>query len=230
MNSTNSPRDNLEHIVADILNEVEECPVQDNKYQEEELMRSYSNRKDKIHNEPKAFADTIEGCFVTNGRSSSGSSSNGDSRDSGFDGLGSGTISTPSSSRRVTTSSDNLSTPPAMSAVSDGLSPSSEKINTFDFKALTDNLLEVSPLNCSKDSGYNAVRSTTMVNNESEKLIDLLMAKSLLTDDTNRSAFMNPEIFLSGKAHKYLTRFAPIRTHFVKSLMDLTRNTKNMFL
>jgi hypothetical protein len=36
-----------------------------------------------------------------------------------------------------------------------------------------------------------------MVNNESEKLIDLLMAKSLLTDDKNRSAFMNPEIFLS---------------------------------
>ena len=208
MNSTNSPRDNLEHIVADILNEVEECPVQHNKYQEEELLRSYSNRKDKINNEPKAFGDTIEGCFVTNGRSSSGSSSNGDSRDSGFDGLGSGTISTPSSSRRVTTSSDNLSTPPAMSAVSDGLSPSSEKINTFDFKALTDDLLEVSPLNCSKDSGYNAVRSTTMVNNESEKLIDLLMAKSLLTDDTNRSAFMNPEIFLSGKANQYSTRFA----------------------
>ena len=87
-----------------------------------------------------------------------------------------------------------------MSAVSDGLSPSSEKNHTFDYKALTDDLLEVSPLNGSKDSGYNAVRCTTMVNNESEKLIDLLMAKSLLTDDTNRSAFMNPEIFLSGKA------------------------------
>ena len=124
--SLGGPRDHLDRLVADILDDADECPLEENDYQEEELLKSNSSKKNTCDPELKV-SQAIPNSFVKNGRCSSGSSSNGDSRDSGYEcAIGSGSVSTPSSSRRTTSSSDNFSTP-TLSSASEAHSPSSEK-------------------------------------------------------------------------------------------------------
>ena len=115
------------HFLGNILDDPDCLPEGMVDDHEEELVKANGDIKETGKTDKgKQGNDTLQGCFITNGRSSSsGSSSNGDSRDSGFEGgLGSGSLSTPSSTRRTTTSSDTFSTPSTMSTTSEGLSPS----------------------------------------------------------------------------------------------------------
>ena len=85
MSSLNGPRDHLDRLVADILNDdADECPVGTNN--QEESIKNNSSYKNDMQEQGKSVSDTIQNCFPKTGRFSSGSSSNGDSRDSGFDG------------------------------------------------------------------------------------------------------------------------------------------------
>ena len=176
MSSLNGPRDHLDRLVADILNDdADEYPVGTNN--QEEVVKTNASFKDGILEQGKAVSDTLQQCFPKNGRFSSGSSSNGDSRDSGFDGgIGSGSIATPSSSRRTTSSSDNFSTPSVMSTTSDGLSPSSpssEKNSSNDHHSSTNISLQVLPL-AVEDVGFNSVKNAPL-NENVDQLLNSLM-------------------------------------------------------
>ena len=128
--------------------------------------------------------------FSKNGRCSSGSSSNGDSRDSGFEcGMSSGSVSTPSSSRRTTSSSDNFSTP-TLSSASEVHSPSSssEKISS-DHNSLNVSL-QISPL-IKQDDRYNDQNSQSLIKDDIDTLLEASITKSACEDRANIGRFMN---------------------------------------
>jgi len=199
MSSLNGPRDHLDRLVADILNDdADEYPGETNN--QEEVVKTNASYKDNIQDQGKAVSDTLQHCFPKNGRFSSGSSSNGDSRDSGFDGgICSGIISTPSS-RRTTSSSDNFSTPSVMSTTSDGLSPSSpssEKISN-DRHSTSDISLQISPLTV-EEIGFNSLKNAPL-NENVDQLFNSLMPKPAPTKIVeNDGICMNHANLSSGK-------------------------------
>ena len=171
LSSFGAPRDHLDRLVADILDDADDCPLGENLYREEELLKSDVSQKD-IRNTEAKVSEAVPNSFMKNGRCSSGSSSNGDSRDSGFEcGIGSGSVSTPSSSRRTTSSSDNFSTP-TLSSASEAHSPSSEK-NSADNNSFNVNL-QISP--AIKQDEDNNRNSTIFMKNEIEDLLDSSMS------------------------------------------------------
>ena len=161
------------HFLGNILDDPDCLPeglVDDH---EEELVKANGDIKESGKTQKgKEGNDTLQGCFITNGRSSSGSSSNGDSRDSGFEGgLGSGSLSTPSSTRRTTTSSDTFSTPSTMSTTSEGLSPSgctsSDKITLNSCDPASEINLQTHPslTNSSNSSAFSGIGTNKMFDN-----------------------------------------------------------------
>lgn len=202
MNSLSGHHDHLDRLVDDILDDdIDECPVEETDDQEEELIRTNANIKQGKVDQGKGGTESLQNCFLSNGRSSSGSSSNGDSRDSGFDGgLGSGSISTPSSSRRTTTSSDNFSTPSAMSTTSEGLSPlssSSDKIASNNCDATSDMNLHMSPLSIPGVFGFNSNKTASFIGNGADKAFDRRMPKSSFTTNADNEGIHT--MFRSGK-------------------------------
>jgi hypothetical protein len=197
MSSLNGPRDHLDRLVADILNDdADEYPVGSNN--QKGVVKTNASYKDGIQDQGKALSDNLPHCFLKNGRFSSGSSSNGDS---GFDGgIGSGSLSTPSSSRRTTSSSDNFSTPSVMSTTSDGLSPSSptsEKISSNDHHSISDITLQISPLTV-EEIGFNSLKNAPL-NENVDQLFNSLMAKPApINNVQNDSICMNHANLSSG--------------------------------
>lgn len=170
LSSLGGPRDHLDRLVADILDDADDCPLGENPYREAELLKSDASQKDICNPEGKV-AEIVPNSFIKNGRCSSGSSSNGDSRDSGYEcGIASGSVSTPSSSRRTTSSSDNFSTP-TLSSASEAHSPSSEK-NSADNNSFNVNL-QTSP--AIKQDEDNNRSSTIFMKNEIDDLLDSSM-------------------------------------------------------
>ena len=170
LSSLGGPRDHLDRLVADILDDADDCPLEENLYREQELLKSDASQKDNCNSEGKV-PEAVPNSFIKNGRCSSGSSSNGDSRDSGFEcGIGSGSISTPSSSRRTTSSSDNFSTP-TLSSASEAHSPSSEK-NSVDNSFSVN--LQTSP--AIKQDEDNTRSSKIFMKNDIDDLLDSSMS------------------------------------------------------
>ena len=202
MNSLNGPRDHLDRLVADILDDADECPVEVSDVQED-LVKPHAAQKEEHHGKGKEVSYTLQNCFLTNGRSSSGSSSNGDSRDSGFEGgIGSGNVSTPSSSRRTTTSSDNFSTPSGMSTTSEGFSPSSssDKMVSNNFDATSELNLQMSPWIVQGEIGPNSPKSATLINSELDNLFNAeLHNQPSIGNADNLNIYINRENSPAGK-------------------------------
>ena len=205
LNSLSGHHDHLDRLVDDILDDdIDECPVEETDDQEDELIRTNVNIKPQKCEQGKGGNETLQACFLNNGRSSSGSSSNGDSRDSGFEGgLGSGSISTPSSSRRTTTSSDHFSTPSTMSTASEGLSPSSsssDKIASNNCEASSDMNLQMSPLTIPGGFAFNSRKPTSFIASGTDKRLDRPVSISSFTvNGDNEGIYNNEAISRAGK-------------------------------
>ena len=198
MSSLCGPRDQLDRLVADILDDADDCPLEETNYQEE-LLKPNLSQKDVRSQETKG--SVVVPNFLKNGRCSSGSSSNGDSRDSGFEcGIGSGSVSTPSSSRRTTSSSDNFSTP-TLSLASEAHSPSSssEKISA-DHNSL-DVSLQISPI-IKQDDRYNLQKSPILIKDDIDNLLEASITKSASEDRANIGQFIKLPETSSGMTKK----------------------------
>ena len=198
LSSLGGPRDHLDRLVADILDDADECPLEGADFQED-LLKSKLSQKDAHIQETKE-SEAISNSYGKNGRFSSGSSSNGESRDSGFDcGISAGSLSTPSSSRRTTSSSDNLSTP-TLSSASESHSPSSEKMSS-DASSFGINLK-----NSPTYTQENDQMSTALIKEDIENLFD----SSLTSTSENlksRSSLMNQSKSRSGSISKFCLYF-----------------------
>ena len=202
LSSLGGPRDHLDRLVADILDDEDECPLGGADFQED-LLKSKLNKKDD-HNQEIKESEAISNSFDKNGRFSSGSSSNGESRDSGFDcGISAGSLSTPSSSRRTTSSSDNLATP-TLSSASESHSPSSEKMSS-DANSFGINF-QNSPT-YTQENDQTDQMSTALIKEDIANLFD----SSLTSTSENlksRSPFMNQSKSRSGNISRFCFYFS----------------------
>ena len=192
VNSLSGHHDHLDRLVDDILDDVDECPTVEPD-DHEELARN-NVTQDVDHGKDGNGSRQI--CFLNGRSSSSGSSSNGDSRDSGFEG-GHGGISTPSLSRRTTTSSDNVSTPSTMSTTSEGLSPlSSDQITSNN----SDMELKMCPM--TKPIGYGSTSNNrvSIMEGGTDKSFEKLKSELPVTANVeDKSIYNNGTVLRSGE-------------------------------
>ena len=191
VNSLSGHHDHLDRLVDDILDDVDECPTEERDDHEELVRNNITLNGDH----GKEVNGSRQICFLNGRSSSSGSSSNGDSRDSGFEGGPAG-ISTPSLSRRTTTSSDNVSTPSTMSTTSEGLSPlSSDQITSNN----SDMELKMCPM--TKPIGYGSSnKNISIIEGGADKSYEKLKSQLPVTANVeDKRIYNNGTVLRSGE-------------------------------